>query len=543
MFVRLKSVRSAGRTYDYLQIVENSRENGRIRQRVVGNLGRLDELLAGGDLARVIAQLVERCPSVRLLQADAAGSLEVVDDKVWGPALVFDRLWEELGLKSLLRQVALRRRFDFDFERMVFAEALQRLLEPGSDLRGSKWIRTVHEPAFDSLHLAHFYRVQALLWRKKEEIERGLYARGLELFNRDLDVVFFDTTSTYFEGTKLAGWAKLGKSRDGRPDHLQLIIGVVMRRDGLPVCCEIWPGNTADVTTLVPVVERLKKRFQIRKVIVVCDRGMVSKKNLEAMEQAKYQYIVGMKLRGLVEVRDEVLGRAGRYKEVNDNLRVKEVWVEEARRYIVCFNPEEAKKDLKDREAILEKVEKKLASGGVKKLIANRGYRRYLKGAKGSAAIDPKRVKADERYDGKYVLRTTTDLPTAEVAEAFKELTWIERLWRELKDVVELRPIYHWQKKDNVRGHIFICFLSLYLAALLRKKLSEANLKLPWDEAIRDLSSVRAVTVNLAGEQYLMRTPLAGHAGRIFAACGIKPPPLAQALPHMPHRTSVGLRA
>ena len=531
MFVRLKTVRSGSRTYQYLQVVENCRDHGRIRQRIVGNLGRLDELLENGNLERVITQMAEHCPAVRLLRADVAGSLQIVSDLVWGPVLVFDRLWEQLGLKALLAKLAANRHFDFDFERLVFAQTLQRFLEPGSDLRGSKWIGTVHEPAFAHLRLTHFYRALGVLWNHKEEIERSLYARGLDLFNHELDVVFFDTTSTYFEGTKLAGWAKLGKSKDHRPDHLQLVIGVVMRRDGVPVCCEIWPGNTTDVKTLVPVIERLKRRFQIRKVIVVCDRGMVSKANLEALEQAGYQYIVGMKMRGLVEVRDEVLARAGRYHEVRENLHVKQVWVEDQRRYIVCFNPDEANKDRRDREAILEKIRSKLDSGGVKRLIGNRGYRRYLKVTKGSAAIDPERVKEDERYDGKYVLRTTTDLPAGEVAQAYKDLSWIERLWRDLKDVVELRPIYHWRKKENVKGHIFVCFLALYLAALLRKQLNDAGVEAPWDEVLRDLASVRAVTVNLGGELYLMRSPLQGRAGSIFAAVGIKPPPLAQPAP------------
>jgi len=146
--------------------------------------------------------------------------------------------------------------------------------------------------------------------------------------------------------------AKRGKSKDHRPDPLQLVIGVVMRRDGMPVCCEIWPGNTTDVKTLVPVVDALKQRFRIRKVVVVCDRGMVSRGNVEALERANYEYIVGMKMRGLVEVRDEVLGRAGRYHEVADNLRVKQVWVDHERRYIVCFNPDEAKKDRQDRAPV-----------------------------------------------------------------------------------------------------------------------------------------------------------------------------------------------
>ena len=525
MFVRVKNVQANGRRYQYLQVVENFREGERVRQRILGSLGRLDELLASGDLERVITQLVEQCPSVRLLRAEQAGTLQVLSDQSWGPVLVFDRLWEELGLKALLQQLV--RGVAFDFERMIFAQVLQRFLEPGSDLRGSKWIDTVYEPAFAPLRLEHFYRSLGRLWKHKERIEVALYERGRDLFNGELDLAFFDTTSTYFEGTSLKGWAKLGKSKDHRPDHLQLVVGVVMRRDGLPVACEIWPGNTADVTTLVPIVQTLKKRFGIRRVVLVCDRGMVSAANLVAIEAAGFQYIVGMKMRNLVEVRDEVLARAGRYQEVSENLRVKEVWVDE-RRYVVCFNPDEAAKDRADRQATVEKIRLKLAKGGLKQLIANRGYKRYLRIKRGSATIDETRVKQDEHYDGKYVLRTSTELPADEVACAYKHLTWIERLWRDLKDIVELRPIFHWQKRDNVKGHIFVCFLSLYLAALLKRKLAQADLKLPWDEIIRDLSALRAITVALGGEQYLLRSPLQGSAGKILAALGIKPPPLAQ---------------
>jgi Transposase DDE domain len=525
MFVRVKNVQGNGRRYRYLQVVENVRDGQRVRQRILGNLGRLDELLASGDLERVISQLVEQCPGVRVLRAEQAGALEVRSDRCWGPVLVFDRLWEELGLKALLRQLV--RSVDYDFERMIFAQVLQRFLEPGSDLRGSKWIDTVHEPAFASLRLEHFYRSLGRLWKHKVRIEVALYERGRDLFNGDLDLAFFDTTSTYFEGTSLKGWAKLGKSKDHRPDHLQLVVGVVMRRDGLPVACEIWPGNTADVTTLVPIVQALKKRFSIGQVVLVCDRGMVSAANLKAIEAAGFQYIVGMKMRNLVEVRDEVLARAGRYHEVSENLRVKEVQLDE-RRYVVCFNPDEAAKDRADRQATIDKIQLKLAKGGVKQLIANRGYKRYLQVKRGSASIDEARVKEDARYDGKYVLRTTTPLSAEEVARAYKHLTWIERLWRDLKDVVELRPIFHWRKRDNVKGHIFVCFLSLYLAALLKRKLAQADLKLPWDEIIRDLSAMRAVTVALGDEHYLLRSPLQGHAGRILAALSIKPPPLAQ---------------
>jgi hypothetical protein len=528
MFVRLKEVRAQGKTYRYLHVVENYRDGGQVRQHIVGSLGRLDDLQASGDLEQVIRQLVDHCPSVRILRAQAEGALQVVEDKTWGPALIFERLWEELGLKALLRSLSARRRFDFDVERMAFAQVLQRLVAPGSDLSGSKWVKTVEADGFSRLHLRHFYRSLGFLWHKKDEIEHALYRRGLDLFNHELDLVFFDTTSTYFEGTSLQGFAKLGKSKDHRPDHLQLVIGVVMRKDGLPIACEIWPGNTADVKTLVPIVDRLKGRFGIRNVVVVCDRGMVSKENLKAIREKGYHYIVGVKMRGAVEVRDEVLGRAGRYQEVNENLEVKEVWVED-RRYVVCFNPEEAEKDRHDREALLKKLEEKLGGrGAVQNLINNRGYRRFLKVVRGSATIDRKKAKDDARYDGKYVLRTTTDLPADEVATAYKQLTWIERLWRELKDVMELRPIYHHLKRENVKGHIFACFLALYLAALLRRRLAEAGEKPQWDDVIRDLSGVRAVVVDLNGEHYRLRSPVKGCAGAVFKAVGVKLPPLAE---------------
>lgn len=530
MFVRTKTVRSAGRTYRYLHIVENYREDGRVRQRIVGSLGRLEDLQESGNLEQVVRQLVEHCPAVRILEAEAGGTLQVTSDKTWGPVLIFERLWQELGLRDHLRRLARGKRFGFDFERVVFAQVLQRLLAPGSDLAGSKWVKTVQGEGLGSLTLDHFYRCLGHLWAKKETIEEGLYRRGLDLFNHELDLVFFDTTSTYFEGTCWEGWwARRGKSKDHRPDHLQLVIGAVMRRDGLPVACEVWPGNTADVTTIKPVIERLRKRFKIKKIVFVCDRGMVSKANLKALTEAGYQYIVGMKMRGVREVRDEVLGRAGRYREVNERLQVKEVQVED-RRYVICFNPEEAAKDRHDREAIIAGLETKLRQGGVKKLIANRGYKRFLKVTKGGAQIDEKRVAADARYDGKYVLQTTTELPSDEVATAYKQLTWIERLWRELKDVMRLRPIFHHQKSENVLGHIFACFLALYLAALLRRKLAEAGVQAQWDEVIRDLSELRAVTVELDGEPFLLRSPVRGCAGRVLQAVGVKTPALATPL-------------
>jgi len=467
MFVRLKTLHANRRTYQYLHIVENRWEHGKVRQHVVGSLGRLDQLQASGDLRRVIEGLVAQCPAVRLREAAQQDHLVMESDRLWGPVLILERLWQDLGLEALLREPARGRPLGFDVERCAFAHVLQRLLAPGSDRRGAEWIQTVEGRGFEALRLPHFYQTAGWLWRRKEQIEQYLYDR--DLFNEGLDLVFFDTTSTYLEGRVWEGWAKLGKSRDHRSDHLQLMLGVAMRRDGVPVSCEIWPGNLHDTQALVLMLKQLQERFRIRKVVLVCDRGMVSAANLKAIRQAGYDYLVGMKMRGLLEVREKVLKCAGRYQEVQHNLWVKEVEVGR-HRYVVCRNPERAEKDRQDRAAILEKLRAKLASGGVKKLISNRGYRRFLKVSSGAAAIDEARVQADEKYDGQYVLRTTADLSAGEVAEAYKQLSRIERLGRELKDVMEVRPIFPYQKKENVKGHIFASFLALYLSATLRRR-------------------------------------------------------------------------
>ncbi len=318
MFVRLKRVRANGRQYEYLQVVETRRERGRVRQHVVANFGRLDAVVASGELDRVIRGLVAHSPTLQLVQAYRGGALEAEWDKVWGPVLIFERLWEDLGLPPLLHGLVRRRRLGFDFERVVFALVLQRILAPGSDRAGAKWSQTVHARGFEALRLAHSYRALRVLWQHKAAIEQALYQRGLDLLNQPLDLVFFDTTSLYFEGRGPAGLARLGKSKDHRPDHPQVILGLLMRRGGLPVACEVWPGNTADVTRLTVIAELLRRRFAIDRVVVVCDHGMVSKKTLTALTAHGFPYIVGMKMRRLLEVRREVLVRVSVHRDQPD---------------------------------------------------------------------------------------------------------------------------------------------------------------------------------------------------------------------------------
>jgi transposase len=302
-----------------------------------------------------------------------------------------------------------------------------------------------------------------------------------------------------------------------------LVLGVVVDREGRPVSWEVFPGNTADPAAFEAMIGKLRQRFRIGRVVVVADRGMMGKKSLELLDSGKapYDYILGCRMRKQKEIGEEVLSRAGRFQGVAENLKVKEVVVDD-RRYIVCLNEEEARKDEEARLAILDHLREKLA-GGVKSLISNKGYARYLRVTKGSMQIDEDKVTAEARYDGKYVLRTNTELPAAAVAKTYKSLWRVERAFRETKSTLEVRPIFH-HRDDTSIGHIVAGFLALRLEVDLQKRLDEHNVEVSWPTLMRDIGKVQAVKVEMGGQSYLLRTDLEGAAHKAFLAAGVRPP-------------------
>ena len=402
MFFRTKT--SGPRSY--LQIVENRWEDGRPRQRVIATLGRLDQLQQTGQLDALLVSGARLAQSVLLLSAHAKGQLPTITTRRIGPALIFERLWRETGCQRVIEQLLEGRRFEFDVERAVFLTVLHRLFDPGSDRAADKWKSDYQIEGCDDLQLHHLYRAMAWLGEElptdqqkdktpfaprciKDRIEEGVFNHRRDLFT-DLQLVFFDTTSIYFEGEGGQDIGQRGFSKDHRPDLYQMVVGAVLDGQGRPICCELWPGNTTDVTTLIPVVDRLRSRFGVRRVCIVADRGMISKETLAALEQPErgWQYILGARMRSQNEVKDEVLSRAGRYRVVHpprvesddpSPLKVKEVWVDD-RRYIVCLNDDEARKDAADREAIVAALREQLRNGD-KSLVGNKGYRRYLSGS------------------------------------------------------------------------------------------------------------------------------------------------------------------
>jgi len=546
MFFRTKK----SGTRSYLQVVENRWEDGRPRQRVIATLGRLDQLQESGQLDALLVSGARLAQSVLLLSAHAKGQLPTITTRRIGPALIFERLWQQTGCRHVVEQLLKGRRFEFDVERAVFLTVLHRLFASGSDRAADKWRRGYQIEGGDDLQLHHLYRAMAWLGEElpagqqkdktpfaprcvKDRVEEGVFHHRRDLFT-DLQLVFFDTTSIYFEGEGGQDLGRRGFSKDHRPDLYQMVVGAVLDGQGRPICCELWPGNTTDVTTLVPVVDRLRSRFGIGRVCVVADRGMISKETIEALEQPGrgWQYILGARMRSQNEVKDEVLSRAGRYRVVHpprvesddpSPLKVKEVWVDD-RRYVVCLNEDEARKGAADREAIVAALREQLRNGD-KSLVGNKGYRRYLSGSDSPHfEIDEAKVAEDARYDGKWVLRTNTDLDSAEVALQYKRLWTVGHWFRSCKSLLQTRPIFH-RCDETIRGHVFCSFLALVLRQELQARLAERGHEFEWADVIEDLDRLQVVEVDQDGKRFLLRSEAQGTCGSVFQAVGVALPP------------------
>jgi transposase len=532
----------------YLLIVDNVRVDGKVKQRVLHRLGRLDVLLASGQLDALIQSLGRFSEKLAILGAHAQGDSIATRSARIGPALIFQRLWQACSIDKVLTALLEGRRFEFSVERAIFLTVLHRLFAPGSDRAAEKWKDDYAIEGVGDLDLHHLYRAMAWLGEvlpkdrqggatpfaprtNKDLIEEELFARRRDLFS-DLDIVFFDTTSIYFEGEGGETIGQRGHFKDHRPDLKQMVVGMVLDNDGNPVCSELWPGNTADVKSLVPIVERLKSRFGIGSVCIVADRGMISAATLAEVEKREWNYILGVRMRSSTEAK-AVVARAGRYAEVHPKsddrndpspLKVKQVWVEDKRRYVVCVNEDQAKKDRLDREAVVASLRDALGKGD-KSLVGNKGYRKYLRTGGKQFAVDEDKIQEEARYDGKWVLTTNMDLPAREVALKYKQLWMVEDVFRSMKSLLDTRPIFH-KCDETIRGHVFCSFLALLLRKELEDRLARREWKLEWADVIRDLDNLTEMGVGINGKSFVFRGQTPGVAGKVFQACGVALPPV-----------------
>jgi len=542
MYFRRKT--SAGRSY--LQIVESRRDGDQVRQQVIATLGRYDELRASGQLERLLQSGARFAAKAMVLAAAEANEATKIATRRMGPALVFERLWEETGCHAVIGELAGKRKHGFALERAVFLTVLHRIFISGSDRAADRWRDDCAIADVADLELHHLYRGMAWLGKElpdkdqagrtpfaprctKDIIEERLFAFRRDLFTR-VDLVFMDTTSLYFEGAGGQTLGRHGFSKDHRPDLRQMILAVLIDGDGHPVCSEMWPGNTADVTTLIPVIDRLRSRFAIQRVCIVADRGMISAETLAELETRDLLYILGVRERTDKIVRELVLDDPAPFAPLMIGKKGKQVDYEAkavtlaGRRYIVCRNHQEAQKDAADRASIVAALQRQLAKGD-KALIGNTGYRRYLKTShKDHFTIDRAKVEDDAKFDGIFVLRTNTELNPLEAMLCYKQLWTVEQTFRTAKHLLTTRPIFH-KLDETIRGHVFCSFLALVLKKALEDKIAALDRTASWTDIIADLNALTETEIEQDGKRFIVRSAPRQAASLAIRAVGVALPP------------------
>ncbi len=543
MYFRKKT--SGGRAY--LQIVESRREGDTVRQQVIATLGRIEDLRESGQLERLLRSGARFAEKAIVLDALDRGEATTISTRRIGPALAFERVWEETGCRGVIERLASNRGHEFSLERAAFLTVLHRLFCGGSDRAADRWREDYRIEGVEGLGLHHLYRAMAWLGEElpedqqdgatpiaprcvKDVVEEELFACRRDLLTT-LDIVFMDTTSLYFEGAGGETLGRRGFSKDHRPDLNQMILAVLLDGDGRPVCTEMWPGNTADVGSLIPAIDRLQRRFRINRVCVVADRGMISAETIVELEARKLLYVLGVRERTDKLVRDLVLDDPAPFVPFVLRKERREVDYEAkavtlaGRRYIVCRNLDQMTKDAADRGTIVAALERQLKKGD-KSLVGNKGYRRFLKNPEGEGfAIDRERIEEDQKFDGVFVLRTNASLSPLEAMLVYKQLWTVERTFRTTKSLLETRPIYH-KLDETIRGHVACSFLALVLKKELEDRLAPgAGAGASWPAVIADLNSLTETEVEQDGKRFLMRSAPRPAASLALAALGVALPP------------------
>ncbi len=545
MYMRTTRRRNSdGSEVRYLSLAHNEWDPlaGRSKVRILFNFGREDELDPAA-IRRLIGSLSRALPGGEALAASAPPELRFLESRPMGGAWLLDGLWGRLGIPGILARALRGRRLDPAAERALFAIVANRALAPASKLSCAAWAsERVVISGLPELDDDQCYRAMDWLLEVEGELAEQVYWSVANLLNLEVDLLFFDTTSTYFEtdeadppseGAPNGFRAYNGHSKDHRPDLPQVVIGLAVTREGIPIRVWTLPGNTADMALIRAVKDDLRA-WKLGRVVWVTDRGFSSAENRRYLQRAGGHYISGEKLRGDSAEAKAALARQGRYHVVAGNLEVKEVVLDAGvmrDRFVVCRNPDEAIRDAAIRDRLLGSLE--LAIAGSDELTpaaraklacdlrAKPTNRRFLRvtGA-GLLRIDRAAVAADAKLDGKFLLRTSDPtLSAADVATGYKQLLEVERAWRDMKTTLALRPVFH-RKETRIRAHVLLCWLALLLVRLAENATGET-----WRNLRFELDKLHLGRFVAPAGEVAQRTEITPRQAAIFTATGVAEPP------------------
>lgn len=557
MYVKTTTRRNKdGQPVRYLQLAHNEWDPaaGQSRTKVVYSFGREDQLDRDA-ISRLVAALSRLLDPAAALTATSGGELTLTGSRPIGGVHVLDSLWHRLGLDAVMRRQLKGRRLDPRVERVLFALVANRALDASSKLAATEWIAgDVHIDGLEEINDEACYRAMDWLLQIEPALAKEAYFQVTDLLNLEVDLIFFDTTSTYFEtddadepvardedgrplpadaapelAAEQGGFRTFGKSKDSRDDLPQVVVGMAVTRDGIPVRVWSWPGNTGD-SDLIRQVKRDLREWSLSRVVWVADRGFTSAANRRALMRGGGGYIIGEKLRsGSAEVK-AALARPGRYATVRDNMQVKEVNIGSDDRFVICFNPEQATRDAAIRARLVAQLEEAIAdTDKLKKeerailagqLKTKPGLKRFLRTTPGGLLrVDNKKIAAEEKLDGKYLLRSSDPKLSAEdIALGYKQLLEVERGWRDMKQLLDLRPVYH-RREDRIRAHILLCWLALLLI-----RFAENATSTTWSRLRTELQRLHAVTYTGPAGTFRQSTELTKPQRDIYTALDLTPP-------------------
>jgi hypothetical protein len=562
MYVKTTTRRNKdGAPVRYLHLAHNQwdQAQGRSVPKILYGFGREDQLDRAA-IKRLVAALAGLLDPADALAATVGAGLGFVESRPLGGAYVLDGLWHRLGIDKVMANLLKGRRLDQRVERVLFGLVANRALAPSSKLAAATWI--THDVHIDGLPATSddaCYRAMDWPHDITSALEHEVFWQLASLLDLEVDLLFFDTTSTYFEldeadepvardergqvlpqtengdgdgdgdGEKLAGFRSYGKSKDHRDDLPQIVVGMAVTRTGIPVRVWCWPGNTSD-STLIRQVKQDLRDWTLARIVWVADRGFASAENRRWLRRGDHHYIIGEKLRSGSAEATAALQRQGRYQDVAGNLRVKEVRISEAERFVICFNPQAADRDQATRTRLLAQLEEAIA--GSDKLSATKraklrgvistkpGLHRYLRVTPGGLLrVDKHAIKTEANLDGKYLLRSSDPHLSAEdIALGYKQLLEVERGWRDMKQVIDLRPVYH-RLEDRIRAHVVLCWLALLLV-----RVAETTTGQTWPTLRRDLDRLHVGTFTGPAGTFRQRTDLTKAQQDIFAKLQLPPP-------------------
>ena len=574
-----------GSAVRYLQLAHNEWDPAAktSRTKVIYSFGRAEDLDRAA-VERLVASLTRLLGSEPVagggpvrLRAGGTPGLEFVQSRPLGGTWLLDGLWQALGIDAVMRELLAKTRRDPVTERVLFALVANRALAPSSKLAAASWVTSdVHVPGLDAVSEDACYRAMDWLLTAEDRVARSVYDGVADLLTLQVDLLFFDTTSTYFQiedadeavwrdGTghrvepsaveeadtpdngdhpdnggrrpgqsaqslRQDGFRTWGKSKDHRDDLPQVVIGMAVTRDGIPVRVWSWPGNTADSALIRQAKDDLRD-WTLGKVVWVADRGFTSAENRRHLAAGGHGYILGEKLRSGSADAAAALARPGRYQAVAGNLRVKEVRVSENERFIVCHNPDAAARDAAIRDQMLAKLKdliddsdtlttaKRAELRGV--ISTKPALNRYLRTTpSGLLRVDAAAIAAEAKLDGKYLLRTADPHLTAEdIAVGYKQLLAIEKAWRDMKQIIDLRPVYH-RLEDRIRAHVLLCWLALLLIRIIETRTNST-----WHHLRPELQRLHVGTFTGPAGTYRQTTPPSQEIKRVLAALNVHPPP------------------